>query len=87
MNAQFVSYVTYKIKSIDTCVAKTLFAFIHAHTNSRTPLHSFCVCSGPGFGSDISEMVGTRASSVNEMGKVRLTPDRDPTEKPVSKTA
>jgi hypothetical protein len=53
--------------------------------------------SGPGFGSDISEMVGTPGSSVNEMGKA-LTPDgvimsdgglshTDLMDMPVSKTA
>ena len=99
-----------KLRAWITCVANTLFAFIHdllffapvhAHTNilslSHTPRCSFCVCSGPGFGSDISEMVGTPASSVNEMGKA-LTPDgvimsdgslshTDLMDMPVSKTA
>lgn len=108
VNAQFVNYVTYEIKNMDTCVAKSFLAFIHGllffapmhtqtHSLSHTPLHSLCVCSGPGFSSDISEMVGTPASSVNEMGKA-LTPDgvimsdgslshTDLMDMPVSKTA
>ena len=47
------------------------FSFTHTHTHTHT--HT-SVYSGPGFGSDISEMVGTPASSVSEMGKA-LTPD------------
>ena len=55
VNAQFVSYVMYEIKSMDTCVARTLFAFIHdllffapvhVHTNILSHSHTstFILC-------------------------------------------